>query len=150
MTGDEQGNLGGPGGTGPGDRGVGGDEFEADPFARFRRGQLRLELDDALGAVEDLRAVVAAEPEARGALLLLARAYFRSAQLRRATETYQRVVELDPTSDEAHIGLARSLERQSRHAEALRHARIAAAMASRPEYDQIVDRLARRVADNAG
>lgn len=135
MTGEEQ----------DGADGTGSDEFDADPFARFRRGQLRLELDDALGAVEDLRVVVAAEPEARGALLLLARAYFRSAQLRRAEETYQRVVDLDPASDEAHIGLARSLERQSRHSEALRHARIAAALASRPDYDQIVARLTRRL-----
>ena len=64
--------------------------------------------DDAvLHSVTDLR-------------LLLARAYFQSAQLGRAEATLLRVVEEAPTDSYAHLLLGRTLQRAGRHAEAAR------------------------------
>lgn len=112
----------------------------------YRRAQWRLDRGDPAGAVDDLLSVVAAEPTAPAPALLLARAYFHSAQLARAAEAYRRVIELDPADWEARIGLARSLERAGRPAEALPHARVAAALTPHPEVAAIVARLTARAA----
>lgn len=64
--------------------------------------------DDAvLHSVTDLR-------------LLLARAYFQSAQLGRAEAALLRVIEEAPTDSYAHLLLGRTLQRAGRHAEAAR------------------------------
>jgi Tfp pilus assembly protein PilF len=52
------------------------------------------------------------------ARLLLARAYFHSAQLLRAEATAREVLAEDPTEAYAALLLARTLQRQSRHVEA--------------------------------
>jgi len=52
--------------------------------------------------------------------LLLARAYFQSAQLGRAEATLLRVIEDSPTDSYAHLLLGRTLQRAGRHAEAAR------------------------------
>jgi Flp pilus assembly protein TadD len=52
--------------------------------------------------------------------LLLARAYFHSAQFRHAEETLQRIIEECPTDAYAHLLLGRTLQRAGRHAEAAR------------------------------
>ena len=61
--------------------------------------------DSLLHATTDLR-------------LLLARAYFHSAQLGRAETTLRRIVEESPTDAYAHLLLGRTLQRAGRHAEA--------------------------------
>jgi Flp pilus assembly protein TadD len=77
--------------------------------------------------------------------LLLARAYFHTAQLRRAEGQFRKVLDLDPTDHFAHFALGRTLERQTRPEEALRHYRIAAAMTPSVEYDAAVTRLSTAV-----
>jgi Flp pilus assembly protein TadD len=77
--------------------------------------------------------------------LLLARAYFHTAQLRRAEGQFRKVLDLDPTDHFAHFALGRTLERQTRPEEALRHYRIAAAMTPSVEYDAAVTRLSTTV-----
>ena len=119
---------------------------ELDLVGLYRRAEQRLSAGDVKGALEDLQPVVEAEPNTVSVLLLLARAYFKSAQLARAEQTYRRVVELHPAEPEALIGLARTLERQSRHAEALPHARMAASM--RPQHMQTVQRIEQRLRRN--
>ncbi len=52
--------------------------------------------------------------------LLLARAYFRSAQLGRAEAALVRVIEDAPTDAYAHLLLGRTLQRAGRHDEAAR------------------------------
>lgn len=52
--------------------------------------------------------------------LLLARAYFQSAQLGRAEAALLRVIEDAPTDSYAHLLLGRTLQRAGRHAEAAR------------------------------
>lgn len=76
--------------------------------------------------------------------LLLGRAYYRSAQLRRAEEELTRAVELAPADAYARALLGRTLQRQSRHAEALVHLRLAAALD--PEYAADRDSCEARVA----
>lgn len=60
--------------------------------------------------------------------LLLARAYYHSAQLRRAEAEVRAVLDADPANAYAHLLLGRTLERLSRHAEARGPLRLAAAM----------------------
>ncbi|WP_460628668.1 tetratricopeptide repeat protein [Intrasporangium mesophilum] len=61
--------------------------------------------DSLLHATTDLR-------------MLLARAYFHSAQLGRAESTLRRIVEESPADAYAHLLLGRTLQRASRHSEA--------------------------------
>ena len=63
--------------------------------------------DAVLHSVTDLR-------------LMLARAYFQSAQLGRAEATLTQVIEHSPTDSYAHLLLGRTLQRAGRHAEAAR------------------------------
>lgn len=75
--------------------------------------------------------------------LLLGRAYYRSAQLRKAEEELRRAVELAPADSYARYLLGRTLQRQSRHADALPHLRLAAALD--PGYAGDRDTCAARV-----
>ncbi|GHJ39909.1 hypothetical protein Sm713_55180 [Streptomyces sp. TS71-3] len=59
--------------------------------------------------------------------LLLARAYYHSAQLRRAEEQLRLVIDRDPVEHYAHLMLGRTLERQGRSDEAAPWLRMAAA-----------------------
>ncbi|MCU1538445.1 MAG: hypothetical protein JWP82_2796 [Humibacillus sp.] len=52
--------------------------------------------------------------------MLLARAYFHSAQLGRAESTLTRIVADEPTDGYAHLLLGRTLQRAGRHEEAAR------------------------------
>src|SRR5690606_23243769 len=97
-------------------------------YEAYLRGQERFASGDYHGAAQALTVVADAEPNNRSVLELLGRAFFHSAQLRRAEETFRRIVELDPVDAWAHIALARSLERQGRMAEANTHRRLHAAM----------------------
>lgn len=97
-------------------------------YETFHRGRRSFELGDYISAAKILASVTAVEPTNRTVLELLGRAYFHSAQLRRAEATFRRLIELDPVDSWAHAALARALERQSREAEAGRHRRLHAAM----------------------
>lgn len=103
-------------------------------LTEYERGRMYLEMGDPLQAARILEPVAAGEPRNVAVRLLLARAYYHSAQLRRAEAGFRAVTELDPVEDYAWFGLGRALERQSRPAEALRHFRMAAAMRPVPDY----------------
>jgi Flp pilus assembly protein TadD len=89
---------------------------------------------------------VEAEPTSAALWLLLARAYFATARLGRAEAAFRRVLEIDPTDDHARFGLGRTLERQSRHDEALAHYRIAVALSPEPDYLDALHRTEARLA----
>ena len=57
--------------------------------------------------------------------LMLARAYFQSAQLGRAEATLSQVIEESPTDSYAHLLLGRTLQRAARHDEAKRSLALA-------------------------
>ena len=99
---------------------------------------------DPIGAARLLEPIIAAEPGHSDVRLLLARAYFHSAQLGRAEQQLRILVERDPTDHYARFVLGRTLERQSRPAEALTQLRMAAAMHPSQEYEEALARVAAR------
>ncbi|TDV54836.1 tetratricopeptide repeat protein [Actinophytocola oryzae] len=68
-------------------------------------------------------------PEQTGPRLLLARAYYHSAQLRRAEEQLRAVVDRNPVEHYATLMLGRTLQRQGRHDEAAPWLRMAESFA---------------------
>jgi predicted Zn-dependent protease len=92
---------------------------------RWERAQLLFESRDYTAAAGLLVDVVAEVPDQTGLRLLLARAYYHSAQLRRAEEQLRTIIDRDPVDHYAHLMLGRTLERQGRHDEAARWLRLA-------------------------
>ena len=101
---------------------------EIDLHSEYLRADLFFAMGQPVEAAKALETVLAIEPENQAALELLARSYFGSAQLNRAEETLTRLVELAPANAWARRALARTLERQSRHEEAVPHHRMADAL----------------------
>jgi hypothetical protein len=99
---------------------------------RWERGRRFFDAQDYAGAARVLAGLVEEVPEQTGPRLLLARAYYHSAQLRRAEAELRVIVERDPVEQYARLLLGRTLERQSRHEEAAAHLRIASALAGEP------------------
>jgi Flp pilus assembly protein TadD len=65
----------------------------------------------------------------KGSILeALGRAYFNSGQHARAAETFEALLEVDPSADYGHFGLGLSFARLGRAREARTHLRLAAAM----------------------
>ncbi len=95
---------------------------------RFARAHGLFDTGDAAAAATILAELAAEFPEDGAVRLLLARAYYHSAQLRRAEEEARAIVAADPADGYAHLLLGRSLARQSKHDEARGPLRLAAAM----------------------
>jgi Tfp pilus assembly protein PilF len=108
-------------------------------YDRYSLATARLEAGQPLEAARTLEPVATEVAQSASAQLLLARAYFGSAQLSRARAAFARVVELDPTDDYAHFALGRVAERSGDVQAAMGHYRVAAALAPRSEY---LDRVA--------
>ena len=85
-------------------------------------------------ALDVLEPALEQEPENAGLRSLRAWAYLMSAQLAKAEAELTWLVDHDPADDWARHALGRSLERQSRYAEALPHLRLAAAMTGDPDH----------------
>ncbi|MER6039152.1 MULTISPECIES: tetratricopeptide repeat protein [unclassified Streptomyces] len=99
------------------------------PAERWDRARLFFDAQDYAGAARVLAGLVEEVPEQTGPRLLLARAYYHSAQLRRAEAELRIIVERDPVEHYARLMLGRTLQRQARHDEAAPHLRIAGALA---------------------
>ncbi|MFI1164611.1 tetratricopeptide repeat protein [Streptomyces sp. NPDC020801] len=97
------------------------------PAERWERAHMFFDARDYAAAARVLGRLVEEVPEQTGPRLLLARAYFHSAQLSRAEAELRAIVERDPVEHYARLLLGRTLQRQGRHAEAGTHLRIAAA-----------------------
>lgn len=82
----------------------------------------------AQAAVVLVRAA-AIEPAKGSILEPLGRALFMSGQLERAVETFEALLEIDPSNHYAHYALGRSLIRLGRRAEGRTHLRLAVALA---------------------
>jgi tetratricopeptide (TPR) repeat protein len=95
---------------------------------RYDRGTLFFEMGSYIEAARELEPIVEAAPEHLAARLLLARAYFHSAQLGRAEAALREVIARAPDDAYAHLMLGRTLQRQNRHAEAAGPLQIAAVM----------------------
>ena len=68
------------------------------------------------------------EPGKGSILEALGRAYFTSGQNERARETFEALLEQDPSSDYGHYALGRSLKNLGRPREARTHLRLAVAL----------------------
>ncbi len=112
---------------------------------RLRHAEALLGARDPLGALEMLRPLLEEHGEDPAVRLLAARAYFGSAQLGRAKQTLEVLLEHAPGDHYARFLLGRTLERSNRHGEALPHLRMAAAMSPDPDYTGAVRRVAGRV-----
>lgn len=95
---------------------------------RWARAELFFESKGYAEAARLLTDIVAEFPEQVGPRLLLARAYYHSAQLRRAEEQLREVIARDPVERYAHLMLGRTLERQGRDEDAAPWLRVAAAL----------------------
>ena len=82
----------------------------------------------AQAAVVLVRAA-AIEPGKGYILEPLGRALFMSGQLERAVETFEALLEIDPSNHYAHYALGRSLIRLGRRSDARTHLKLAVAMA---------------------
>lgn len=117
-----------------------------DALETYRAAAVLFEAGDALGATRALAPLLDHDEPAKSVLELAGRAYFRTAQLRRAEEAFSQLVERDPTDAYARFALGRTLERQARRVEAASCYRIAVAMDPREEYRVALERLERREA----
>ncbi|MGI5283286.1 tetratricopeptide repeat protein [Nonomuraea polychroma] len=95
---------------------------------QYERGRLFFDSEDYIGAARILAEVVAAAPENLAARLLLARAYYHSAQLGRAEAELRVILDRDPAEGYACLLLGRTLQRQNRTKEAEPYLRLHAAM----------------------
>ncbi|AZM58553.1 MULTISPECIES: tetratricopeptide repeat protein [unclassified Streptomyces] len=98
------------------------------PAERWERAGMFFDAKDYTAAARVLGALVEEVPEQTAPRLLLARAYYHSAQLRRAEAELRVIVERDPVEHYARLMLGRTLQRQGRDDEARPHLRIAAAL----------------------
>ena len=96
---------------------------------RWERAQMFFDAKNYAAATRVLSGLVEEVPEQTGPRLLLARAYYHSAQLRRAEAELRVLVERDPVEQYARLLLGRTLQRQARYDEAEPHLRIASALA---------------------
>lgn len=113
--------------------------------SRFRLAEHYLDGGDPLQALRLLDAIDAEQARQTAVRLLRARALYHSAQLGRAREELTALVAEHPADTYARFLLGRTLERQSRPAEALPHYRLAAAMSGDPDHARRRDDVAARV-----
>jgi len=97
-------------------------------YELFQRGQALIRGRHHAQAAVVLERASRAEPNKGSILEALGRACFNSAQYDRARETFERLLEVDPSSPYAHFGLGQSLKRLGRRAEARTHLRLAVAL----------------------
>ena len=122
------------------------DEDGPGTFEAFRKAESLVAQRRPLDALAVLAPVLDAEPDKPSVHLLAGRAYLGSAQLRRAEQAFQRVIELDPTDHYARFALGRTLQRLGRLPEAQTQLRIATAMHPVPEYQEALGEISARIA----
>lgn len=111
-------------------------------YELFQRGQTLLEGRHHAQAAVVLERADRLEPRKASILEALGRAYFNSGQFDRARETFEAMLEIDPSAHYAHFGLAQALKRLGRRDEAGTHLRLAVALS--PEtalYREALGRL---------
>ena len=97
-------------------------------YALFQRGQALMRKRHNAQAAVVLARAAALEPGKGSILELLGRAQFMARDLERARETFETLLEVDPSSHYAHYALGQSLRKLGREREALTHLRLAVAL----------------------
>ena len=113
-----------------------------DAYDAFQEGARLLASAEPRAAVSALERARDLEPDKGSVRETLARAYFQAGRYSAATDEFARAVELDPTNDYAHFGLALCLLRTGQRVEARGHLRLAVAMRPLDLYRETLARLA--------
>jgi Flp pilus assembly protein TadD len=111
--------------------GAPGDESGEDresAYALLQRGLALLKGRHYAQAATVLERADREEPRKASILEALGRAYYNSGQHDRSRETFERVLELDPSAHYAHFALGQSLKQLGRRDEARTHLRLACAL----------------------
>ncbi|MCR3722529.1 MULTISPECIES: tetratricopeptide repeat protein [Prauserella salsuginis group] len=116
------------------------------PVHAFRQAEALVKRRRPLDALKALEPVLEAEPDKPSVQLLAGRAYFHSAQLRRAEHALGKVIEHDPSDHYARFVLGKTLQRLGRFAEALGQLRMASAMHPQAEYQDAIGEVSARLA----
>ncbi len=119
---------------------------EESRFHAFRQAEDLVGRRRPLDALKALQPLLETEADKPSVHLLAGRAYFHSAQLRRAEQAFTRVLELDPTDHYARFILGRTLQRLGRFVEALAQMRMASAMNPVPEYLEAISEVKAHIA----
>ena len=96
-------------------------------------------------ALEVIEPALEDDPRNTGLRTLLAWAYLMRAQLQKAEAVLRELVADDPSDAWAQHALGRALERQSKHADALPHLRLAAVMSGEYDHEAAVFRVQQEV-----
>ena len=110
-----------------------------DVYDWYVRGRELLSSGDAAAAVQILSRTVEAEPQARSAREMLARAQFDARQYPEARESFEYLVQRDPADHYAHFGLGLCARKLGDLAVAVEHLALAAAM--RPDLGRYAREL---------
>jgi Flp pilus assembly protein TadD len=111
-------------------------------YALLQRGLALIKSRHHAQAAIVLERAALVEPGKGSILEPLGRAYHHSGQFQRARETFEQLLELDPSAHWAHFALATSLRKLDRVAEARTHLRLAVALSPSSElYRQALSRL---------
>src|SRR5262245_20619824 len=112
------------------------------PYELLQRGTELMRRRHHAQAAVVLERAARLEPGRGSILEALGRAYFNSAQTDRARETFEALLEVDPSSHYGHFALGQSLKRLGRVPEARTHLRLAVALEPRsPLYRDALARL---------
>ena len=126
----------GPSGDAPDDR--------EGAFELLQRGTTLIRSRHHAQAAVVLSRAALAEPGKGSILEPLGRAYHHSGQYERARESFEALLDLDPSAHWAHFALAESLRKLDRPVEARAHLRLAIALSpGSPLYRGALDRLDR-------
>ena len=106
---------------------VDGDDRET-TYDLLQRGQSLLERRHFAQAAIVLERANRQEPSKGSILEALGRAYFNSGQAERARETFEALLEIEPSSHYAHYAIGQSLKRLGRTDQARTHLRLAVAL----------------------
>jgi tetratricopeptide (TPR) repeat protein len=130
------------------DEGHGADERSAQPdepesaYDLLQRGRALLERRHNAQAAVVLERAARLEPGKASILEALGRAYFNSGQAERSRETFEALLDIDPSAHYAHFALGQSLKRLGREGEAWTHLRLAVALSpSSSLYRAALERL---------
>ena len=130
-----------------GDAGEGGDDGDvSDPresaYALLQRGHDLMRSRHHAQAATVLARAARIEPRKGSILEALGRAYYNSGQHERAAETFEALLDVDPSAHYAHYALGQSLKQLDRPREARTHLRLAVALSPYSRlYQGALDRL---------
>jgi tetratricopeptide (TPR) repeat protein len=111
-------------------------------YALLQRGHALMKSRHHAQAAIVLERAALAEPGKGSILEPLGRAYHHSGQYERARETFEALLDLDPSAHWAHFALATTLRKLNRSAEARTHLRLAVALCPTSDlYRRALDRV---------